>query len=80
MNPPSQPALNLNTVLLTLILGLSGWTLNRVASLGEQMSAVNERDTSRVREILEIRTRLTTVEAQLQANSLAIARMGVGTR
>lgn len=35
-----KTTLNLNTVLLTVVLGLSAWTLKKVSDQGEQMAAV----------------------------------------
>lgn len=67
--------MNLNTVMLGVVLGLSGWTLNRVSSLSEQISAINERGNAQQRELIELRARLTVTDAQVQANALAIARM-----
>lgn len=67
--------MNLNTVLLSIVLALSGWTLTRVLALSEQMSALTERDLNRGRDILELRARLAVIETQLQANNLAIVRL-----
>lgn len=67
--------LNLNTILLSIVLTLSGWTLTRVFALSEQMSALNESKLVINRDILELRARVSLVEAQIQATNLAIARM-----
>lgn len=67
--------LNLNTILLSIVLTLSGWTLTRVFALSEQMSALNESKLVINRDILELRARVSLVEAQIQATNLTIAHM-----
>lgn len=67
--------LNVNTILLSIVLALSGWTLTRVLALSEQMSALNESKVVINRDIIELRARLSLVEAQIQATNLTIARM-----
>lgn len=74
MSTPEKPV-NLNTVLLTIVLALAGWTLNKVNGLGEQVVLATERNVVQASAILDIRSRMTTAEATIQANQLAIARM-----
>lgn len=72
----SQPrSLNFNTVLLSVVTTLSSWTLTRVFAMSEQMSALIERDAGQSRELMDMRSRLAQVEVQLQANTIALARL-----
>ncbi len=40
MSEAIKENLNLNTVLLTVVVGLSAWTLKKVSDQGEQMAAM----------------------------------------
>ena len=40
MAPERKDTLNLNTVLLTVVLALSGWTLKKVSDLGEAQAEI----------------------------------------
>lgn len=76
--PPHLPSdreshINLNTVLLTIVLALGGWTLNRTAALSEQMSAASERDSALATTMTDIRARLVLAETQIQDIRLEIA-------
>lgn len=71
----NSSTINVNTILLSIVLALSGWTLTRVFALSEQMSALNESKIVINRDIIELRARLSLVEAQIQATNLTIARM-----
>lgn len=75
-NKPPGPLgiININTVLLGIIVALSGWTLNRVQGLSEKMAAVTVQTTTTERDLDIIRVRLATVEAQVLSNSLNMAR------
>lgn len=73
--PEESKTLNLNTVFLAVLLALSGWTLQRVSTLSEQVSAMIERNSSYTRELIELRARVTATEVQAQANELAIVRL-----
>ena len=75
--PTESKFLNINTALIALLIGLSGWTLNKVSALGEQMSAMTESRMSINRDILELRARVTAIEVAVQANQIAIARIPV---
>lgn len=74
MSSNESKTLNLNTVFLAVLLALSGWTLNRVSNLGEQMSAIVERNTGYTRDLTEIRARLALCEAQIQTIRLDMAK------
>ena len=44
--PPKEAVkdtMNINTVLLTIVLALSGWTLKKVSDQGEQVAAMTAR-------------------------------------
>ena len=69
----SKPPLNLNTIFLAILVALSGWTLNKVSVLGEQMSVVTERHSTYSRELLELRARVATIELRIQEIRLEIA-------
>lgn len=69
-----EDKLNLNTILLGVLMALSGWTLNRVSDLSERMSAVAVMNTNYTRELLELRARITSVEAQVQEIKLLNAK------
>lgn len=73
--PRRDSGINLNTVLLGVLVGLSGWTLNRVQNLSEQMAAAVVTSTGQTRDIDSLRSRMGVAEAQIQANALAIARL-----
>lgn len=72
--PTKDDKLNLNTILLAVLMALSGWTLNRVSDLSERMSAVAVMNTNYTRELLELRARITSVEAQVQEIKLLNAK------
>lgn len=42
MNGPSRDLINPNTVLLSIVLALSGWTLKTVSDIRESQSALKE--------------------------------------
>ena len=57
MNRRSSVVDVLLTVLMAICVGLSGWTLHKVAELGEMMAAGVERDASNFRDIADVRNR-----------------------
>lgn len=74
----SLPALGnggLNTILLGIVLALSGWTLNRVSTLSEKMAGVTVSVSGQTVDMDALRARLSLAEAQIQANAIAIARI-----
>lgn len=72
---PRERGFNINTVLLGVVVAISGWTLNRVQNLSEQMAGNNVQVTTQTRDIDNLRARMSVAEAQIQANALAIARL-----
>ena len=66
---------NLNTALLTIVMLLSCWTLNRVSVLSETMAAASVTAADQKTEILDLKLRMLAVEAKVQANSLDIVRL-----
>lgn len=73
--PTESKFLNINTAFLAILIALSGWTLNKVSILSEQMSTLTESKANMTREILALQVRLTTAEVNIRANEIALARM-----
>ncbi|EIQ01037.1 hypothetical protein OpiT1DRAFT_05601 [Opitutaceae bacterium TAV1] len=53
---------NLNTILLTVMLGVMGWVGYTVQETSKQVSAITERVGFSDREIIELRTRMSQLE------------------
>lgn len=70
-----QSFLNANTVLLAIVISLSGWTLTRVAAISEKMSATEERYLNQNREMMELRSKIAKVDAEVQLARLEVARI-----
>jgi hypothetical protein len=62
--------LNLNTILLTLVLALSGWTLRTVVEMSTVQASMLERILQHDREIVELRSR--TIETEKVVTQLRI--------
>jgi len=70
-----KEGINLNTILLGIVLGMGSWTLHRVVAIGEELATGAQRDLNFAATETEFRTRLAAVEAQIQANQIALARL-----
>lgn len=71
--------LNLNTVLLGIVLALSGWTLNRVSTLSETMAVAVSVSNNQAHDIDLVRSRLATVEIEQQKLAVEIVRLQQST-
>jgi hypothetical protein len=64
MGAPERPfSLNVNTVLLSILVGLSTWTLKTVSELSNQMTAVTTRVDQHDRALGGLDTRVSRSEA-----------------
>lgn len=63
------PGLNLNTVLLGIVLALSGWTLKTVVEQGTMLATVIEKVAGHDRDINDLRTRMDTEERSQLRNA-----------
>lgn len=70
-----QKPLNINTVLLTAVLAIAGWTLTRVVTLGESMATGSAQSTAQAAATVELRARIAAIEVQVQANKIEITRL-----
>jgi hypothetical protein len=60
--------LNINSIFLTVLIAISGWTLLKVVTLGEA-------NVAQTGATIELRARMVAAEVQLQANTIAITRL-----
>lgn len=66
---------NINSVFLTILLTMSGWTLLKVVSLSEANVASTSSISAQNAATVELRARMVSAEVQLQANTIAITRL-----
>lgn len=68
---------NLNSVLLTLVLALSAWSLKEIVQQGRDFSKMEERLSNQTVAVTELRIRLASVETELTAIQIKIAETRV---
>jgi uncharacterized membrane protein len=56
---------NLNTILIAVLLGVSGWVAFKTSETGEKVSALVEAKSTNDRELLDLRQRMAAVEIKL---------------
>lgn len=64
---PSSP--NLNTVLIGILLALSGWTLKTLVEQGVVLATITERVTGHDRDIIELKSRVDAGERATLRNA-----------
>lgn len=65
---------NLNTIMIAVLLGVSGWVAYKTSETGEKVSAItatmtgaSEKQATTDREVLELRTRVARLEIEFAA-------------
>jgi hypothetical protein len=66
--------LNLNTVLITVVLALSGWSLMELNGQGKAQATYAARSDAQARELAELRIKVQENEAAIQRVRLDMAR------
>ncbi len=66
--------INLNTILIAIVLGLSGWNLKETVQQGRDFSRLEERTANLMRESVDHRMRLTSLELGLLQVKVDLAR------
>lgn len=72
---PRPPALNFNSVLITICVAISGWTLQKVSTLGEQQATGIEKDATMEREIVDVRARTAMLEMDVKQLQIRYAAL-----
>lgn len=67
--------LNLNSILLTVVLLLSGWTLSEVSQQGKDAAADREKLAANSREIADLRSRMLSAEVAIVNAQINLARL-----
>lgn len=67
-------SLNVNTILLTIVLGLSSWSLLELNTQGKAQAAYAVRSDSQARDLVELRLRVQANDAAIQQLRVDIAR------
>jgi len=69
--------LNFNTILITVLLALASWNLKETIEQSQQAAKIEERTQALQREMLDLRARVVSVEAQVIDAQLVLARINV---
>ncbi len=64
---------NLNSVLLTIVLGISAWSLSEQVKQGRDFSKMEERLSNQTVAVTELRLRLTAVETEITGLQIKLA-------
>ncbi len=65
----------LNTILLTIVLGISGWSLMEQNAQGKAQAAYAVRSDAQARELVDLRARMQANDAAIQDLRIQIARI-----
>lgn len=72
----AAPGLNLNSVLIMVLLGLTTWTLKTVVEMGTTLATTVEKVATSERDILDLRSRMTAEERDAMRTRYSPARPG----
>ena len=65
--------INLNSVLLAVVLGISAWSLREQVKQGQDFSRMEERLSTQVRDVTDLRVRLSAIEVEMTALQIKMA-------
>ncbi len=72
--PPGYWALNVNSLLIAIVMAISGWALMENISQGKNFTRLEERIQNQGTSLLEIRARLTDDETRMLAMQLLLTK------
>lgn len=73
-----RAGLNVNTLFSAVILAVSGWTLREVVSIGQVQAANAARTETNVRDIADLRLKISSLELRQQELQIQIVRLQRG--
>lgn len=70
---PASNGTNIHSLLLTIVLALSGWTLATVSGQNRDNATAQVNIQTNARDILDLRARITVAEAAVQQTKMQVA-------